>query len=303
MIRWEWDDLEGALDHARHAVALARRWGQADALHFAYTHLGNALFAAGEVEAAFDVLQQAWQIAKRTSAWFEDITISQEVEWHLARGDLGAALHRLRLAHIVIDGTPGPNLSSLSPICSAQIFLARKEYPRALTAISSLLADLETRKVVHFQVGALALQAKTFHKLGQEADASASLKRALVLAAPEGYMRSFLMAGDGLISMLHEARSAGIEPDYVDRLLAFAGQGDRAKPIRAGGGDKLIQPLSARELEVLNLLALGQADKQIAGSLFISRETVHKHLKNIYGKLGVHRRTEAIVRARELGLL
>jgi LuxR family maltose regulon positive regulatory protein len=56
-------------------------------------------------------------------------------------------------------------------------------------------------------------------------------------------------------------------------------------------------------MDVLNLLAQGQADKQIAGTLFISRETVHKHLKNIYGKLGVHRRTEAIVRARELGLL
>jgi LuxR family maltose regulon positive regulatory protein len=303
MVQWEWNDLEAALDNARHAVALARRWGQADALHFAYTNLGNALFAAGDVDGAFDILQRAWQIAQRTSAWFEEITISQEVGWHLEQGNLEAALHRLRLAQIEIDGIPGPFLSSLVPICSAQIFLARKEYPRALSAIASILDDLERRKVVYFQVGALALQSTAFRELGHEAEASASLKKALALAAPEGYMRSFLMARDGVIPMLHQARAAGIEVTYVDKLLGFLEQGDKAKPVQAGRGPGLIEPLSAREMDVLNLLAQGQADKQIAGSLFISRETVHKHLKNIYGKLGVHRRTEAIVRARELGLL
>jgi LuxR family maltose regulon positive regulatory protein len=166
-----------------------------------------------------------------------------------------------------------------------------------------MLADLEERKVIYFQVPALVLQALAFCELGREAEASASLKKALALAAPEGYMRSFLMAGDGLISMLHRARAAGIKVTYVDKLLPFLEQGDRAKPVKAGRGPGLVEPLSAREMDVINLLAQGQADKQIAAALFISRETVHKHLKNIYGKLGVHRRTEAIVRARELGLL
>ncbi len=65
----------------------------------------------------------------------------------------------------------------------------------------------------------------------------------------------------------------------------------------------LVEPLSVREMDVLKLLALGYADKKIAESLVIARETVHKHLKNIYGKLDVHSRTEAISRARELNLL
>jgi LuxR family maltose regulon positive regulatory protein len=65
----------------------------------------------------------------------------------------------------------------------------------------------------------------------------------------------------------------------------------------------MVEPLSAREIDVLKLLAQGCADKNIAERLVIARETVHKHLKNIYGKLGVHSRTEAIARAREIGLL
>jgi LuxR family maltose regulon positive regulatory protein len=91
--------------------------------------------------------------------------------------------------------------------------------------------------------------------------------------------------------------------DYVDRLLAASKQGAIDQPIQSVTTSRLVEPLSIREMDVLKLLAQGCTDKKIAETLVIARETVHKHLKNIYGKLDVHSRTEAIVSARELGLL
>ena len=106
-----------------------------------------------------------------------------------------------------------------------------------------------------------------------------------------------------MLALLRQARAAGIAPDYLDRLLAAAEQGVKAPPADAGPASRLVEPLSEREMDVLKLLAQGCPDKKIAETLFIARETVHKHLKNIYGKLGVHSRTEALARARELDVL
>ncbi len=117
-VLWEWNDLEGALRYGRQAVDLARRWEQADVLHFAYENLGTVLFATGDVEEAFIVHHQAWQIAHRTSAWFEESTIAQEVEWYLAQDNLEAALQRLRLAQIDIEElTEYPSSNHISDNC------------------------------------------------------------------------------------------------------------------------------------------------------------------------------------------
>jgi len=303
MVLWEWNDLEGALHYAREAVTLALRWEQADALHFAYTNLGNALFALGDMEGAFEVLHQAWQVAHRTSVWFEEITAAQEIGWHLAQNNQEAALQRLHLARLELEEPPGTNLSPGMSLAFAQILLAQKQYSKALTTIASILEDLEKKKVVYFSVRALTWQALAHDGLGQDGQALASLKRALMLAAPEGYARSFFVEGEALISLLCRARAAGIAPEYVDTLLASVRGGKTVGPSRASVGSGLVKSLSGREMDVMELLAEGCSDKEIAESLIVSRETIHKHLKNIYGKLGVHNRTEAVVHARELGLL
>jgi DNA-binding NarL/FixJ family response regulator len=92
-------------------------------------------------------------------------------------------------------------------------------------------------------------------------------------------------------------------PDYIEKLLATFEQEVRSQSIEMGPTHGLVEPLTDRELEVLRQLAQGCTDKKIAENLVIARETVHKHLKNIYGKLDVHSRTEAVARAYDLKLL
>ena len=125
------------------------------------------------------------------------------------------------------------------------------------------------------------------------------LKQATELAEPEGYMRVFLDQGQPIRETLRLIQKRGRSSQYVTRLLTafdLPSLGKQTQLPKSG-------ILSQRELEVLKLVAQGYPDKQIAEILVIARETVHKHLKNIYGKLGVHSRTEAAARARELGLL
>ncbi len=303
MVLCEWNDLDGALRYAREAVALARRWEQADAHHFTSTVLVSTLLEMGEVNEAIEICKRAWQIAHCTSRWFEDISIAQEVELHLGQGNAEAAVQRLRLAQIDIDEPPQKALSSSMYLAVAQLLLAQKQYAKALLLIEAFLAREQKNQYLYLQVRALAWQAIAYHGLGQEVKALASLKRALDLAAPEGYIRSFLVSSGALIPVLRQARQAGIYPDYTDRLLSDAEGEFKCQPAASKASTALVEPLSERELEVLKLLAQGFSDKKIAETLFLARDTVHTHLKNIYSKLDVHSRTEAIAQARQLDLL
>ena len=130
--------------------------------------------------------------------------------------------------------------------------------------------------------------------------------RALALAEPEGYVRLFVDEGTPMARLLYEALSREIVPDYVQRLLgAFpADEPVMAEASQPHGPDsELIEPLSERELEILQLIAEGLTNQEIASKLYLSLNTVKAHTRNIYGKLDVHRRTEAVARARALGVL
>jgi LuxR family maltose regulon positive regulatory protein len=303
----EWNDLEGAVHYSKQAVDLARRWEQADALHFALDNYGNALFASGDVEGAFDILRQAWQVAHRTSTWFEQITLSREIDWYLSMDNLEAALECLRRAQLDIDEPTRISVASYKslqlPLIFVQIYLAQKQYSKALTLSSLLLEDIEKRKISHHHIRLLLWQALAYYRLRDEEQALSFLKRALTLATHGGYLRIFIIEASRMIPLLQQARSVGIMPDYIDRILAASEWGTVHLPDKALPASQMIEPLSGREMEVLRLLAQGCTDKRIAEDLVIAPETVHKHLKNIYGKLDVHSRLEATLRAHELGLL
>jgi LuxR family maltose regulon positive regulatory protein len=142
----------------------------------------------------------------------------------------------------------------------------------------------------------LVQQALAHQARGDVSAALVPLERALTLAEPEGYMRTFVGEGVPMEALLHAAARRGIARGYVGQLLAGA---SKTAPARQA----LIEPLSGRELEVLRLLGTELGGPGIARELVVSLNTVRTHTKNIYAKLGVNSRREAVRRAEQLGLL
>jgi len=152
----------------------------------------------------------------------------------------------------------------------------------------------------------LLLQAMTFHARSDTTRALGKLEHAFKLAEPEGFVRIFVDEGPPMAHLLYEALSRGIAPDYVRRLLAAfpATEPEQTAPSKTPAPKSdLIEPLSERELEVLQLIAEGLTNPEIASRLYLSLNTVKVHTRNINGKLGVHNRTQAVARARVLGIL
>ena len=155
----------------------------------------------------------------------------------------------------------------------------------------------------------LALEAVALRAKGEKEQAVSTLAQALALAEPEGYVRTFADEGSSMAALLSEVLEAQqrgrLAPDvpayYLRKLLAVLERDDLG--VTTPAGVELREALSERELEVLAMLAAGKSNRQIASELFIALSTVKTHIKNIYGKLGVHSRMQAVSRAREIGLL
>jgi LuxR family maltose regulon positive regulatory protein len=128
---------------------------------------------------------------------------------------------------------------------------------------------------------------------------------ALALAKPGDFIRIFVDEGIPMARLLSEVAARGIMPDYVGTLLAVFESEEHKSEYRSylPPAQSLTEPLSQRELEVLQLIAQGLSNREIGGRLFLALDTVKGHNRKIFGKLQVRRRTEAIARARELGLL
>jgi LuxR family maltose regulon positive regulatory protein len=150
------------------------------------------------------------------------------------------------------------------------------------------------------------LQALARQAQGSTDQAIARLKQAITLGEPGGFVRIFADEGPPMARLLHKALARGIAPDYVRRLLAAFPVGEPEQTDASESRfpeSEWVEPLSERELEVLQLIAEGLTNPEIAARLFLSLNTVKAHTRNIYGKLDVHSRTQAIGRSQKLGLL
>jgi LuxR family maltose regulon positive regulatory protein len=193
----------------------------------------------------------------------------------------------------------------------ARVYLARGEIEEALELLDRLQATAEPgrrlgRLIEVFLLRALAYQKRDGGSLTPEA--IENIGHALELGGPEGYVLLFLEEGPTLIPLLKAVIARQAAPDRVKKyarelLDAFYGNGKPAVPHPASEAAGLVEQLTPRELEVLELLAAGDSNQTIADKLVITVRTVKKHTSNIYGKLNAANRIQAVARARELGLL
>ncbi len=187
-------------------------------------------------------------------------------------------------------------------LVTAKLLIKNKKPAEALLVLENLLSDLSGQpsfKTLRIH----ALRAIAFQAQGDEKGALISLQQALQLGEPENRIASFVCEGEVMERLLRLAQGKTNAPRYVQRLLEAFEARHKIKPHPTTDGEALVKPLSVREMDILKLLAQGCSDKEISETLVIARDTVHKHLGNIYSKLDVHSRMEAILRARSLRLL
>ncbi len=172
----------------------------------------------------------------------------------------------------------------------------------ALGLLSRLLQTAEDAKRMGSMIEILTAQALAFRAHGDARQAHASLSHALTLAEPEGYFRFFVNEGKPMAELLAQLSQSHVDDrltTYIRKLLN-ASDKTRSEP---ASPQSLIDPLSERELEVLHLVADGLSNDEISQKLFLALSTVKGHNLRIFGKLQAKSRTEAVARARELGLL
>jgi LuxR family maltose regulon positive regulatory protein len=184
----------------------------------------------------------------------------------------------------------------------ARAYLAQNKPAEALKLLEALIKAAEKLGRSGVMLEANILSALAYKALGEMGEAMSNLKQVLQAAEPEGYMRLFLDAGPAITSLLYEAVQQGITPAYAHRLIA-AFPVPESTPRRPDKSIKLEEPLSDRELNVLTLIAQGLSNKEIGERLYIETRTVKWHTSNILGKLGVHNRTQAVAKARDLGII
>jgi LuxR family maltose regulon positive regulatory protein len=198
----------------------------------------------------------------------------------------------------------------------ARLLITRDAPERALPLLERIYARAADEGRASSVIEARALQALALEATGDSERALDALRDALSLARSEGYVRVFADEGEPMAALLRRLIASarrGIIPPVNGALLDYAGRllGAIAAERRAGGKAasptartaELVEPLTEREREVLLLLAEGKSNREIADQLVVSLDTVKKHLTHVFGKLGAASRTQAITRARGLGLL
>jgi LuxR family maltose regulon positive regulatory protein len=185
----------------------------------------------------------------------------------------------------------------------ARLLLAQNRFDEARGLLQYLLEVAETGERTARMIEILILQALVFQAEGNTDQAITTLEQSLTLAEPGGFVRVYIDEGPPIASLLYQAASRGIAPAYTRQLLAAIPAVETEQADTLDHQAQSIELLSEREIEVLQLIAEGLTNQEIATKLFLSPHTIKVHTRNIYSKLDTHNRTESVSKARLLGFL
>jgi LuxR family maltose regulon positive regulatory protein len=293
-IFYEWNDLDAAEQHGQQSSQLARQYDRAvDRFVICDVFLARLKLARGDVASAAAMLAETEQSVRQNNFVHRMPEVAAAQVLTLLRlGELAGAAH-LAQAHDL-------------PLSQARVNLAQRDPSAALAVLEPHRRRMVEKAWADEELKALVLLAVALDAHGERAEAVEVLDEALTLAEPGGFIRIFVDEGAPMARLLYEACSRGVHAGYVRQVLAaypVDDAGRAASPETRVAGSRLAEPLSARELEVLPLIAEGLTNQEIAARLYLSLHTVKAHARTIYAKLGVSSRTQAVAKGRALGFL
>ncbi|HEX9090603.1 MAG TPA: LuxR C-terminal-related transcriptional regulator, partial [Anaerolineales bacterium] len=292
-LRYEWDELEVSEQYLEQGLELSQRTRNVEFQIAGLILQAYLSLAQQEFDGASRVMERACKLAGDFSLQTRARCAACQALSAIAQGDFKSAEHWMEQDPINLDSHPFYRFLGLN---LPRLLIAQGRMEQAAEQLRYSYATASRAGWGYGLVAVRVLQALSASSPNSRHE---FLGDALRRAEPEGYIRTFVDAGIGLIPLLEEAARDRIAPEYVGRILTSFGTKTRLPAIQA---PSIAEPLSEREIEVLRLVAAGLSNREIAGRLFISPGTAKTHIHNLCGKLGVRNRTEAATRAKELGL-
>jgi len=300
LIYHELGDVESAAAHWQTAADLGKRTTLVDWLHRWMLSQARLKESAGEWEAALSLLDEAWRVYVKNPVPITRPVEALKARVYLKQGrrDKAEAWARERGISLA-DGT-----SYLSEYELLTLARLRLDDPGVHSLLDRLLPLAESQNRLGSVLEILLTQALAYEAQGNKPKALDTLERALALAEPQGYLQTFVDEGEKMRLMILDCRLR-IEKPALQPLLAYTEKLLAAFPksVILNQQSAMLEPLSQRELEVLRLVALGFSNTEISQRLYLALSTVKGHNQRIFEKLHTQNRTEAVARARELGLI
>jgi LuxR family maltose regulon positive regulatory protein len=327
-VLYEWGQLDEAAKCANQGIELSRPFQNNGALLVGYIVLTRVLTAHGDLTRASESWRQIETIVRTDSMLQSTLKMVEALRariW-LAQGNVAdaeqwAKSYERDLSFPVSGDWPGvrqlSRMHDYEFLTLVRIRMAQGQCDEALRLLALFQPVIESGARRASLVEIVAIQALAYQVQGHTPDAMTALKRAILLAEPEGYIRIFVDEGEPMREAIRNLRrdlGSGKKPTelqtrlmrYTDKLLEAFSHNTPQFPIEPANSvvhqPTLTHLISARELEILRLIAEGLSNQAIAQKLFLSISTVKVHVKHIYGKLDVNSRTQAVARLRESDL-
>jgi LuxR family maltose regulon positive regulatory protein len=307
LVEYEWNRLENARKYITQALQLIILGGHNAGVVFARIIMARVLQAEGDLPGAARLTQEAVDLLPfGVPPWLKPEVVAQQVRIYLAQNNPVSAEAALKQYQ---GSGEGPEANLDEPVLLAQLHLALylaqtgapiEDLQQAAELANYILAAALDSGRTGNALQALLVRAKIHAGMGNKDASLIDVGEALQLSGSEGYVRTFIDEGPEIAGLLKGCPKQNIATDIVKRLLA-AFPVSASSPVADSSG--MIEPLSERERQVLGLMAEGLTNPEIAKRLIISLSTVKTHLINIYGKMDVRNRAEAVSRGKELGLL
>ncbi len=297
LVLWEWNDLEAAMDHLEWCDRRERFGFLLAQVHAAMSHVFES---RGDYEKALAELDKATEVLHpvKEADLIATMRAYQARIW-LLQGDLTAAVKWSQYCGLTCSDPPLYEHET-AHLTLVRVLISMGRPGEALQLLEQLMTAAESAGRGGVVIEILVLQAIAFAMQKRHENAMIVFERALAMGASGGYLRTFLDEGMPVAELLFRSDSTEIDAAYTERLRAAFEEEAGILPLT---GKELVEPLTGREVEVLRLVVAGASNNEIATQMYISENTVKKHVSNIFQKLNVTNRLQAANRVRELRLV